>query len=412
MENDTANRPTFRKSPPEGVVEIVGIGRDWSMVQLTDGTLLAACKNRYRISHDKGASWENEQELPEPVNVNGLLRLQSGALAASSVASGSGREYRENMLWLSYDEGQSWNEGRPISMLGAPYCDTLIQLSGGRLLYPNRICFENQNHPDVPLDHVRSYGIWKGLRRQVDGHYHWPEIDIASVSYSDDEGSTWQICDGQLMGWFDHDGVPNGYAGITACDEPSVVETADDRVLFLARSTVGRLVSSYSEDHGTTWSAIRPTVLASSYSPPAVTTIPNTGDLLCVWNQVSRDEIRRGYRRGRLSAALSRDSGATWEQFRTIEVSVGIEDVERIAPEHPISPVNAEPNLGQIPNDFAVFRYPNIHVIGDRVYILYSREWFELSGGKKSGFEDEKSNEVTTGSEEVLRSYPLTYFYP
>ena len=36
---------------------------------------------------------------------------------------------------------------------------------------------------------------------------------------------TWQNCDGELMGWFDRDGVANGYGGITACDEPSVVET-------------------------------------------------------------------------------------------------------------------------------------------------------------------------------------------
>ena len=99
--------------------------------------------------------------------------------------------------------------------------------------------FANQNHPDLPLEYVRSYGIWKGIRRQVSGHYHWPEIDIASVSYSDDEGQNWQACDGELMGWFDRDGVANGYGGITACDEPSVIETRDGRVLFLARSTVG-----------------------------------------------------------------------------------------------------------------------------------------------------------------------------
>ena len=223
---------------------------------------------------------------------------------------------------------------------------------------------------------------------------------------------TWQNCDGELMGWFDRDGVANGYGGITACDEPSVVETGDGRVLFLARSTVGRLVASYSRDGGATWSAVRPTELAGSYSPPAVTSIPATGDLLCVWNQTSREEIRRGYRRGRLSAAISRDSGATWEQFRTIEVSAGMDDVERIPPEYPIIPVIAVPDLGQLPDDFAVFRYPNVRVIGDRAFILYAREWFALAGGASSGFEDESSSEVVLGCEDVLRSYPLQYFYP
>ena len=350
MNSTTSGRPTFRTPPPEGVVEVVGIGREWSIAQLSDGALLAARKRHCRISRDGGESWGEQQELPEPVCAWGVLRLQSGALAAFS----------RDTLWLSRDDGRSWGEGRPIELLGSPYYDTLIQLSSGRLLYPNRVCFANQNHPDLPLDHVRSYGIWKGIRRLVDGHYHWPEIDIGSVSYSDDEGATWQVCDGELMGWFDRDGVANGYGGITACDEPSVVETSDGRVLFLARSTVGRLVASYSRDGGATWSAVRPTELAGSYSPPAVTSIPATGDLLCVWNQTSREEIRRGYRRGRLTAAISRDSGATWEQFRTIEVSAGMDDVERIPPEHPITPVIGVPDLGQLPDDFAVFRYPNV----------------------------------------------------
>ena len=143
-----------------------------------------------------------------------------------------------------------------------------------------------------------------------------------------------------------------------------------------------------------------------------MTSIPATGDLLCVWNQTSREEIRRGYRRGRLSAAISRDSGATWEQFRTIEVSAGMEDVERVPLEYPIIPVIAVPDLGQLPDDFAVFRYPNVRVIGDRVFILYAREWFALAGGASSGFEDESSSEVVLGCEDVLRSYPLQYFYP
>ena len=151
MNSTTPGRPVFRKPPPEGVVEVVGIGREWSIAQLQDGALLAARKRHCRISHDGGMSWGEQRELPEPVCAWGLLRLQSGALAAFS----------QDALWLSGDEGQSWGDGRPITMLGSPYYDTLIQLSNGRLLYPNRVCFANQNHPDLPLEYVRSYGIWR-----------------------------------------------------------------------------------------------------------------------------------------------------------------------------------------------------------------------------------------------------------
>ena len=401
MNSQTSGRPVFRKPPPEGVVEVPGIGREWSIAGLEDGSLLAARQRRYRLSRDGGETWAEERDLPEPVTASGLLRLNSGALAAFS----------DDMLWLSGDDGRTWGEGRAIPMLGSPYYDTLVQLSSGRLLYPNRACFGNQGHPDLPLEYVRSYGLWKGLRRQVAGHYHWPEIDIASVSISDDEGESWRICEGELMGWFDEHGVPNGQGGVTACDEPSVAETRDGRVLFLARSTVGRLVCSYSRDGGLTWSAVRPTELAASYSPPALTTVPGSGDLLCVWNQVSREEIRRGYRRGRLSAAVSRDSGATWQGFRTIEVSAGLEDVDRVPAESPVTPVIGLPDLGQLPDDFAVFRYPNVRVIGDQVFILYAREWFELAAGARSGFEDERDGGVVLGHENVLRRYPLEHFY-
>ena len=138
-------------------------------------------------------------------------------------------------------------------------------------------------------------------------------MEIAFVYYSDDQGQTWSPFKeyGCLMGWFDFEGVVNGNCGVTPCDEPMVAETNDGRVLLFARSTVGRILYSCSRDDGKTWGAVKPTELTSSYSPSRLRRIPQTGDLICVWNQVSHAEIRRGYLRGRLSAAISRDSGAT-----------------------------------------------------------------------------------------------------
>ena len=45
-------------------------------------------------------------------------------------------------------------------------------------------------------------------------------------------------------------------------------------------------------------------------------------------------------------------------------------------------------------------------------FILYTGEWFELAGGAESSFEDEDSSGDAIGHENVLRSYPPTYFYP
>ena len=420
----TQNKPNFRKPLPPGVVEQTGIGagEGTAVVELDDGSLLLIAGKSRRISTDNGRTWSEPHPLdcPDMGSGSGLscLRLHSGRLALAhrgEEKAGQGTElfnWNPFYLSLSEDQGKTWSGAYPMHLLGGPFYDTLIQLSSGRLLQPSRICHSNDHHPGLEYEQVGSYGNWKGLRVQISGHYHYPEIDIASVSYSDDEGRTWQPCQGQLMGWFDAEGIPNGRGGVTAVDEPNVAECADGRILLLARSTVGRLVQSYSEDGGETWSPIRPSDLAASYSPPRLRRIPSTGDLLCVWNQVSREEIQRGYRRGRLSAAISRDSGASWENFRTIEVSEGMEEVDRILPQYPVTPVIALPELGRLPDGFATFDYANVWFAGDQVFLMYHRSWIEADEEAEQAVTlGERQGKARKPGEIVLRIYPLEWFY-
>ncbi len=417
-------KPVFRKSPPEGVIEHIGIGTGSSaMVELADGRLAIIAGSKSISSTNCGRDWDTRSSLGCEAMGSGAslscIKLHSGRLALAHRGkedAGGGTEmfnWNPFYLSLSENEGKTWGSPNPMQLLGGPYQDTLIQTSTGRLIMPSRICHSNNRHPGLDYDRVSSFGHWRGLRLQVSGHYHYPEVDIASVSYSDDEGESWRQCQGQLMGWFDAEGIPNGRGGVTAVDEPSVAECADGRLMLMGRSTVGRLVQSFSEDSGETWSPILPTDLMSSYSPARLRRVPSTGDLICVWNQVSRDEIKRGYRRGRLSAAISKDSGASWEGFQTIEVSEGMEDVPRIIPQFPTSPVIGLPDLGVLPDGFATFDYPNIWFSGDQVFLHYSRSWIEA---------DEDSQEAVTLGERhhgtakkpremVLRIYPLDAFY-
>ena len=170
--------------------------------------------------------------------------------------------------------------------------------------------------------------------------------------------------------------------------------------LFIARSVVGRLVQSFSTDGGEHFYAIKPSSLPSSESPAILATLPS-GDLLIVWNQISREEIRRGYRRGRLSAAISTDGGHSWGNFKTLELSEGLEDIDRIPPEFPVSPVRARKWVGALPDRWAYFHYPNVNVIGDNVILRYSRgsPWLGVA----------EQNLKT--QEYVLRIYPVEWFY-
>ena len=391
----------YRKPPPDGVTELVGsLGIGNSLVELKDGTLLS---NDGRTSKNGGRKWTGPRPFGNGAAGSGIMRLKSGKLCLSNTTH----------LWLSRNEGRTWGKARPIRQLGSPLYATLTELSSGRLLAPNRACFGNMCHVGLTYEDDAACGLWRGQRVLVEGHGHLPEVSVASVSCSDDEGKSWHAgkpgddeqglayTSATLMGWFGTDGAPTAGDGwVTDCDEPCVAESAQGEVLFFARSTVGRIVQSVSRDAGVTWTPVTPTGLAGSYAPARLVRIPRTGDLMCVWNQVGNEENRRGYRRGRLSAAMSQDGGLTWGCFKTLELSEGLEDVTRVATE-PIEMVVRSRKQVLLPHNWAYFHYPNACFAGDKVYIMYSR------GGPLLGVAERNLNK----QEQVLRIYPLDWFY-
>ena len=88
---------------------------------------------------------------------------------------------------------------------------------------------------------------------------------------------------------------------------------------MFARSTLGRIIESRSDDDGVSRNRGLPNRLCNSYSPVRLRTIPTTGDRHRVWNRVMPDEILGGYRRSRLSSAISADGGQTWQHFKTLD---------------------------------------------------------------------------------------------
>ncbi len=426
-------RPDFRPVP-EGVVELTDLPVDGSIVEREDGALMLMYGGgvwesgqeapECRVSTDGGQTWGEPVALDCQMGAGGVIRLQSGALGMYGT---KGRERGVSYFCSSPDEGKSWTEPVPIPSYPDfyPMYHSLIQLKSGRLLLTGYWDALDAQPPDAWPESRSNWGLWKGHILFMEGH-RGPAIAAGLVYHSDDEGQTWEQCNGGLFGWFDERGVPNGEGGVTFIAEPTSAETEDGRVLLFARSETGRVVHSYSLDEGVTWHSILPTELASSASPPMLVRIPQTGDLLCVWNQVSAEEIRRGFARGRLSAAISRDSGQTWENFKTLEVQEGMADVARVAPEFPIPRrVKGRPGLGQFPNGYAKFDYPNVDVIGEKVFIRYYRAWSEViddgtqkierSGGWPVRIPTENrwvsDREARMTGEGVLRVYPLDWFY-
>ena len=429
-------RPKFR-AVPEGVVEHkddpakdVFFSTGGSIVEAKDGSLMliqnrVSCEeggypDSKRISTDGGKTWSTPVRLKSEIAAGGLVRLQSGKLGMYGVKRPQQRG--PVCFSTSEDDGETWTAtvALPTYPDFYPMFHSMIQLKSGRLLLVGYWEGLNVAASDAVRFVQTGWGIWRGSLLFFEGHRS-VELGVCIAYCSDDEGLTWKQCEGGLFGWFDDRGVPNGEGGIIDVYEPTAAETKDGRVLMFMRSKTGRLLQSYSKDGGQTWDSVRPTELSSSQSPPMLVEIPETGDLLCVWNQASCEEIRRGFFRGRLSSAISQDSGMTWGNFKTIELQEGMEDAARISPEFPIARrvVGSTPRE-HVPDGFAMFTYPNVDIVGEKVFVRYARTWPQkLKRGKKtspdgrlpSTVPQNEQGEARMSGEWVMRIYPLEWFY-
>lgn len=296
-----------------------------AVIELRDGRLLLAYTHFYadaddlgagdirgKTSSDGGKTW-SESFLIEAntarCNVGrlALLRLASWhdgchqhppLLAHIYVEFNS--FYTNRILFkTSIDEGQSWSTPVQINDTGTlgHICsrgDTAVVLSTGRIIVP-------------------VYGMFGGMC-------------AGFVYYSDDSGETWKRSIGEMsVKYRDGDRV----ASFNNFEEPAVAELRDGRLLCFGRTNTGRLWQAFSKDQGVTWSEPQPTELASSYSPASLKKIPSTGDLVCVWNQSAPEEVGYGFGRMRMSCAVSKDDGKTWEHFKNLE---SLDDRTRITP--------------------------------------------------------------------------------
>ena len=351
------------------------------MFQRDNGRIVIAGRGLvYSVSDDGGQRWSQHRDvldssLPDkgrPIksdsHVLGLRRLHSGkvGLCYGRWQQVNNRRRQEIFFRTSIDEGRSWSP--EVSVTPLPGDDlyalhgSLTQLEGGRLILPAYTSFQH--------DYI---GRPKGI-----GHTWLPEYYATHMLYSDDEGGAWNVTDA-LFHWKDM-----GYSGSAPCGEACVAETPDGRLLMLARSTNMRVLRSYSSDSGETWSMVEMTSLNNSNAPVRLARIPSSGDLLIVWNQVTAQEHRDGYGRSRLSVAVSRDSGGTWHNFKTLELSAGMDEKPELSDVEPPCFVRSGENTRPwtAPTNpvqgYVRTSYPNVHFFGDKLYIDHDH-WFRPS---------------------------------
>ena len=297
-----------------------------AIIELNDGRLLLAYTHFYenaddvapadiqgKLSEDGGRTWTPPFQIrPNNARYNagrlGLLKLGGENLGEQrSIPSEIALIYVnlerpcQNALYFttSRDGGANWS--REVTINPLPTYDMLCQRG------------------DTPL-------VLKSGRIVVPVYAALGDLCASFMFLSDDHGVTWHRGTGEIA-----IRIKQGARTVafTHFEEPAVAPLRDGRLLCLGRNMTGRFYQSVSEDEGETWSEAEPTDLATSYSPCSLKTIPATGDLLCVWNQASAEEIMIGLGRMRISAAVSTDDGKTWSHFKNIE---SLDDRARIDP--------------------------------------------------------------------------------
>jgi len=333
-----------------------------NIVELGDGTWMT---DRGQRSADRGRTWSGPDPRWEGVYVQGLVRMPNGELGMyyadrCTMAVALGNESNNWFFRWSADEGATW--GAPVKMtvdgVTMGLAGTMFALRDGRLVVVTYSQF-------ITRDTLwgGSYGTYRGHRIKTESEGHFGEFEVVRVYTSDDHGRSWKPNDGWLMGW--REGAEKWTDSFV---EATGVELSDGRLLLLGRSLVGRIYECFSDDRGETWGYATPTGLMSSDSPGRLARLAS-GELVFVWSQISRDENRRGFRRSRLSSAISTDEGKTWTNFKNLASIECLADRSFIPPDPDMTPIWGDDDVGELPEDYEMWHYPTMTVMGEEVFL-------------------------------------------
>ena len=395
-----------------------------TFVQLADGRVLHAAGTRFTSSSDGGITWSppgtRQDSNGQPVGGSGtsLVKLPGNGigLAAMKRNREAAPENRSSIVfWRSPDGGETWEAPvrvTPPGTLAYCYQDVLLRTSSGRIILPvYTVLGQNAGPNDVTPPFNGK--LVRGQFVSTAAHFFDPRFSASYVYYSDDDGRSWKRnSDGELVILLDWS------ATFSYTNEPSVAEVSPGRLLMMMRTAMGRLYQAWSNDNGETWTRPQPTSLASSTAPAQIRSLPN-GHLLVVWNQESEEEVKRGFNRTRISAAVSRNGGGVWEFFQNVESLLEGTRVEPgpIRPLRPVEYYHREPDVGAPEREsrhvlpaqaHGRWSYPSVFVMADRVFIAHTYSIYEdhptqarlvLSSRREGGFNQK------------LKVFPLTWFY-
>jgi sialidase-1 len=214
-----------------------------------------------------------------------LLRLPDGRIGLL-YSHRISRHLSSRRFLTSTDEGETWS-------LKAVVCDEGY-VSGG--------------HDRFNL--LSSSRLLAPLHCTDDWEKHYLHTRIAR---SDDGGDSWQVSAPLFVPQVI---IPSRPGAESGCNEPGIAERADGSLLMTMRTAMGTQFCSESTDGGVTWTNPRTLEISSPSAPAHLSRIPESSDLLAVWNpHYDANEPMNGHRHI-LLACVSSDGGRSWPQVR------------------------------------------------------------------------------------------------
>jgi len=156
----------------------------------------------------------------------------------------------------------------------------------------------------IPTDHMT------GMALQNEGEGLAPtDVGMSGCMYSDDNGANWKESDNYV------------YLPMRGTGEPKIEELHDGRLIMMLRTQLGSVFKSYSHDSGQTWTNPQTTGLTAPESCTGLIRIPQSGDLLLVWNHAQYKPRFDHYGlRNPLTVAVSKDDADTWPIIKNVRV--------------------------------------------------------------------------------------------
>jgi sialidase-1 len=218
----------------------------------------------------------------------------------------------------SFDNGKTWGEHKIV----------FGENQGYQILNNNRVIFEN-GRIIIPLSIPSNE---KGFL------INYEDFSVFYY-YSDDLGKTW-VKSPRLTSFF-------------ALLEPGIVQINNNEYLMYIRTDLGKILFARTHNKGLNWT-FEPSNIKSPSSPQKIIKVPDSNDLIMVWNYTDDNFRAHVGNRNPLSLAVSKDKGYTWNY---------LVDIERFDSDSDKVKYN--------------YSYPSISIYDSTIYITY----FEIYRG-------------------------------